>query len=127
MAEITGKIKIIGDIITYDSGFSKRQVVITSDEQYPSDIAIEFFKDKANVLNDYKVGELVKVDVNIKGSEYQGKYYVSLNGWRIERTVAGQFAPPTQTPNASAVDKYESMNNPTQVGGEDEESQDLPF
>jgi hypothetical protein len=29
----TGKIKIIGDTTTYDSGFKKRQVVITSDEQ----------------------------------------------------------------------------------------------
>ena len=124
MAEITGKIKIIGETQTFDSGFSKRQIVITSDEQYPSDIPVEFFKEKANVLNGYKVGESVKVDVNIKGSEYQGKYYVSLNGWRIERTVAGQFAPPPQS--GSAADAYMAKNNPQSTTA-DEEDSELPF
>jgi len=118
MAEVTGIVKIIGELQSFASGFTKIQVVVTSDEQYPSDIPIEFFKDKTSLLDDYAVGDSVKIDVNIKGSEYQGKYYVGLIGWRINKQDTSKQSPAPQ--NQSAVDKYEANAN-------EEEIQDLPF
>lgn len=82
--ELQGKIKLIGETQTFDSGFSKRQIVITTNEQYPQDISVDFVKDKTEFLNSYKVGQDVKVSINIRGNEYNGKYYVNLQGWRIE-------------------------------------------
>jgi hypothetical protein len=125
MAEVIGKIKIIGELQSFASGFTKIQVVVTSDEQYPSDIPIEFFKDKASLLDDYAVGDSVKIDVNIKGSEYQGKYYVGLIGWRINKQDTSKQSPSPQ--NQSAVDAYETKTNPSQANQTEEQADDLPF
>lgn len=126
MAEIVGKIKIIGELQTFASGFTKIQVVITTDEQYPTDIPIDFLKDKVDFLNDYHVGDLVKIDVNIKGSEYQGKYYVGLNGWKVSRQDTSKQSPEPQ----SAVDSYETKTKPQEFGaalpGEDTDDE-TPF
>ena len=83
--EVKGKVKLIGETQTFDSGFTKRQLVVTTDETYPQDIAIDFVKDKCDVLNAYKVGQSVEVGINIRGNEYNGKYYVSLQGWKISK------------------------------------------
>jgi hypothetical protein len=123
MAEINGKIKIIGELQSFSSGFTKIQVVVTSDEQYPSDIPIEFFKDKANLLDAFNVGDSVKIDVNIKGSEYQGKYYVGLIGWRIAKQDTSGHAPQNQ----SAVDAYQTNTNPQQAGGNQDDPDEMPF
>jgi hypothetical protein len=105
--EVQGKIKVIGSTQSFDSGFTKRQVVVTTAEQYPQDIAIDFVKDKCAVLDAYKVGQDVTVSINLRGSEYNGKYYVNLQGWKIE---SGATAQPTKAVK-------------TQV----EEETDLPF
>ena len=80
---VKGKIKLINDTQTFDSGFQKREFVVTTNEQYPQDIKMELIKDKCSLLNAYKVGDEVSVDVNLRGSEYNGKYYVNLQAWRI--------------------------------------------
>ena len=91
--EVKGKIKVIGSTQSFDSGFSKRQVVITTAEQYPQDIAIDFVKDKCGILDAYTVGQDATVSINLRGSEYNGKYYVNLQGWKIE---SGATAQPTK-------------------------------
>ena len=46
--EILGKIKLIGEVKTFgDNGFRKRELVVTTEEQYPQHILIEFVQ---NVL-----------------------------------------------------------------------------
>jgi len=122
MAEVTGKIKIIGELQTFASGFTKIQVVVTSDEQYPTDIPIEFFKDKVDYLDDYNIGDSVKISVNIKGSEYQGKYYVGLIGWKVERLDVSQQSP---TPN-TAETKTNTQEFGASLPGE-ETNDPLPF
>jgi len=114
MSEITGKIKMIGETATFGSaGFRKRELVITTDEQYPQDILIEFVQDKCDVLNDYSKGQSVKVGINIRGREWtnpQGevKYFNSLQGWRISK--AGQNNPLPAEPFAPAGDLNEDDN-----------------
>ena len=88
MSQVKGKVKLIAETQTFDSGFTKRQLVVTTDETYPQDVAIDFVKDKCDVLNAYKTGDSVEVGINIRGSEYKGKYYVSLQGWKISKTEA---------------------------------------
>lgn len=84
---IIGKIHLIGETETVGTnGFTKRLVVIETSEQYSQKIPIDFVKDKTSVLDSYKVGDNVNVSVNCRGSEYQGKYYVNLQGWKLEKT-----------------------------------------
>ncbi len=88
--EVEGKIKMIGETQTFGgNGFRKREVVLTTEEQYPQHIMVEFVQDKTDLLNNYQVGQNVKVGVNLRGREWvnpQGetKYFNSIQGWRIE-------------------------------------------
>ena len=88
--EVQGKIKAVGQTETFGTnGFRKRELVVTTEEQYPQTILIEFVQDKCDVLNNYKVGQYVKVGINLRGREWvnpQGetKYFNSIQGWRIE-------------------------------------------
>ncbi|AGO49623.1 single strand DNA binding protein [Cellulophaga phage phi13:2] len=118
--ELEGKIIVIGETETFgNNGFSKRQLVIETDENFPQKLAMDFVKDKGDLLNSYTIGQSVKVGINHRGSEYNGKYYVNLQGWRIE--LLGQ---PEAKPE-SAVDKYESKDLPPAQSEEEED--DLPF
>ena len=89
--EVLGKVKFIGAEQTVSASFKKREIVVTTDEQYPQHISIEFQQDKTDLLNSYAVGEPVKVSINLRGREWvspQGetKYFNTITGWRIEKT-----------------------------------------
>ena len=92
--ELTGKIKVIGETETFGaSGFRKRNLVVTTNEQYPQDIQCEFVQDKVDVLNKYAVGQEVKVGINLRGREWinpegVAKYFNSIQGWRIDKADA---------------------------------------
>ena len=82
---LIGKIKEISDTQTFSSGFAKREFVITTNEQYPQDVKFEIVKDKCDELNNHRPDDNIKVSFNVRGNEYQGKYYVSLQAWKIEK------------------------------------------
>lgn len=123
--EVSGKIKVINPEQQVSASFRKRELVVTTDEQYPQHIIMEFTQDKCDLLNSYKVGEGVKVSINIRGREWvspQGetKYFNSIQGWRIERLQAE--APATQMPPVPAAEAFEPATN-----FNEEEHDDLPF
>ena len=93
---ITGTIKLIEEVQTFDSGFTKRVLVLTTSEKYPQDVALEFFKDKCGLLDALKVGQVVTIAFNVRGSEYNGRYYVNLNGWKIEEAAAADVVEAVQ-------------------------------
>lgn len=121
--EVIGKIKLISDVQTFGSnGFRKREVVVVTDEQYPQMINIEFHQDKTDLLNNYNVGQDVKVSINLRGREWinpqgEAKYFNSIVGWRIENLGQGM-----QQDNLPPVDQFQSADNIS-----DEEPDDLPF
>lgn len=98
--KVTGKIKLINETQTFDSGFTKREFVVTTNETYPQDIKIEVVKDKCSLLDMFKVGQDVEVSINLRGSEYKGKYYVNIQGWKIE----GLNQPVKEQPQAETVE-----------------------
>jgi hypothetical protein len=50
---------------------------------------VEFGKEKIDLLSSVAVGNEVSASVNIRGSEYNGRYFVSLAGWKIDILSAG--------------------------------------
>jgi len=83
--QLTGTIKVIFQTETYPSGFTKREFVVTTKEQYPQDIKIELVKDKTALLDSFSEGQEVTVHFNLKGNEFNGKYYVILQGWKVDK------------------------------------------
>lgn len=123
--EVLGRVKMIGDVQQISATFKKREIVVTTEEQYPQHIMIEFTQDKADLLNQYNVGEQVRVSINLRGREWtnpQGetKYFNSIQGWRIERLQAE--VPSNQMPPMPAADAFEPATN-----FNEEEHDDLPF
>ncbi|HMB65188.1 MAG TPA: DUF3127 domain-containing protein [Eudoraea sp.] len=124
--EIQGTIKMIDETKTFgNNGFRKREVVITTEEQYPQHILVEFVQDKTELLNNYSVGQPVKISINIRGREWtnpQGevKYFNSIQGWRIEslqNDTQGDEIPPV--PPMEAFEPADNLN--------EEDHDDLPF
>ena len=123
--EVTGKIKWIDETKTYgNNGFRKREVVITTEEQYPQQILIEFIQDKCELLNNYQVGQNVKIGINLRGREWtnpegETKYFNSIQGWRIDalENDSSNEMPPMPTPTS-----FEPAE-----GEANEVDDDLPF
>ena len=91
--EMKGTVKRLYDVWKSEtSEFYKREFVITTAEQYPSDVKFSALKEKSDQLNGVTEGDQVTVKFDIKGREYNDRYYVDLNAWRIEKMDA-QGAP----------------------------------
>ena len=124
--EIQGTIKKIDETKTFgNNGFRKREVVITTEEQYPQHILVEFVQDKTDLLNSYSVGQQVKISINIRGREWtnpQGevKYFNSIQGWRIESIQSD--ASPEGMPPVPPMEAFEPADNL-----KEEDHDDLPF
>ncbi|MEM1337671.1 MAG: DUF3127 domain-containing protein [Bacteroidota bacterium] len=124
--EIQGRIKVIDETKTYgNNGFRKREVVVTTEEQYPQHILVEFVQDKTDLLNTYQVGQLVKISINLRGREWvnpQGetKYFNSIQGWRIEHMEAENSS--ENMPPVPPIEAFEPAEDFSE-----EEHDDLPF
>jgi hypothetical protein len=126
--EVSGRIKMLGAEQQVSASFKKRELVVTTEEQYPQHIIIEFTQEKGELLNSFNLGEMVKVSINLGGREWinpQGetKYFNSVRGWRIERLAANApAASPQQAPPMPPVQAFAPATSVTE-----EEHDDLPF
>ena len=88
--EIQGRIKtIFATESVGQNGFQKRDLVISTDGQYPQDIIIQFTQGNCALLDNLQVGQIVKIHFNLQGREWtnpQGevKYFNTVVGWKIE-------------------------------------------
>ncbi len=89
--KITGKIKSIGEIQSFDSGAKKIQFVVETSDQYNNIYAIDMFKSGEHVKHVenfskyHKVGDECNVEINVNTNEFKNKYYTSLSAWKIEK------------------------------------------
>ena len=124
--EVQGRIKMVSETQTFGSnGFRKREVVVTTEEQYPQHIMVEFVQDKTDLLNSYQVGQQVKISINLRGREWvnpQGetKYFNSIQGWRIE--AIQDEAPSGAMPPVPPTAAFEPVSDINEA-----DNDDLPF
>jgi single-strand DNA-binding protein len=99
LIDVVGEVVVLNDVQTFDSGFTKRTVVIKTEGEYPDFLSVDFTKDKCDLLDPYKVGETVKIACYLGGREWESPekgtmYFLSLSGWRIEGEAATEMNPP---------------------------------
>ncbi|EMR01712.1 DUF3127 domain-containing protein [Cesiribacter andamanensis] len=94
MMNVRGTIKEIFDTQQISDRFSKREFVIeyADNPQYPQYIKFEMVKDRCDMLDDFKAGEEVDVQFNLRGRAWtnaQGatQYFNTLQAWRIDRAT----------------------------------------
>jgi hypothetical protein len=97
MSELTmkGAIKLINPINVISDKFSVREFVITTlDEKYPQEVIFQTVNDKMNTIAPYGQGQVVTVSFNVRGREYNGKYYNTLDAWKVQ----GEATSPVNEP-----------------------------
>lgn len=121
--EFTGTVKTIKPVLTFQSGFAKREAIIRSEEErYPQDVVFEFTRERMNLLDTVKEGDRVTVSFDIRSNESKktpGSYFVSLNAWRLVKADA--------TAGAPAGGMMPSTPDPVPVIPVDADMGDMPF
>ena len=90
--KITGTLKIKKDTQVVSENFSKREFVLTVvDGAFSNDILIQLTKDKVTLINDINIGDMLEVDVNLKGKEWTSpsgevKYFNTIEAWKVSKT-----------------------------------------
>lgn len=122
--EITGKITKVLDIQkgTSKEGkeWQKLTFILETTEQYNNVYAFEVFGlEKVENFNKYNsIGQDVKVDFNVSTNEWKGKYFTSLQAWKIFKAEPDAMSQATATIDA-AFEPVGDLNT--------EDPQDLPF
>ena len=115
--DLTGKVKLIQAVQTFDSGFTKREMVVIVEEgKYPQEINIEFVQEKVGLLENLQVGQKVTVTFDIRGREYNGRYFNNLQGWKIATTG-----------DESTVSPKGHSAAPSEISPPDFDDSDIPF
>ena len=110
--DLTGKVKLVMDAKTISDKFTVREFVVTvEDGNYPQDIALQFVNDKVSLLDTIQVGQEVTVSFDIRGREYNGRYFNNLNAWKLQAGASAPAAeekPPVADKDVPAdFDEYE--------------------
>jgi len=111
--DLTGKVKVIQDAQTFASGFTKREFVVTvEDGKWPQEVCLECVQDKVSLLDTVQVGQEVTATFDIRGREYNGRYFNNLQCWKITAAAGGAPAaddkPPASDKDVPAdFDEYE--------------------
>jgi hypothetical protein len=94
---IKGAIKLINPIKVISDKFSVREFVVTTpDAKYPQDILFQTVNDRMDVLESLGAGQQVEVSYNVRGREFNGRYYNTLDAWKVEVTGSKPSQPSTQ-------------------------------
>ena len=131
MYETAGKLKWIGTTQSFASGFTKREfVVTTAADKYPQDLKFEVVKDKCPLLDPFELGQDVQVSFDIRGNEYNGKYFVNLACWKIQ--AGGESAAPSPASRQPAARQSAASvsNEPSAAdlrGSDDFDDEESPF
>lgn len=125
--EIQGQLYKIGDVQTIKNDFTKREFVVKTEDQYPQVIPFELIKDRTSLIDGFNQGDMVKVSFDIRGREWQDRFFVNLNAWRVEK-VGGSSSGPA--PSGGTAEAPASTNAPTPpeiYDPGDAADDDLPF
>lgn len=87
-----GKLRAILATDQVSDSFRKREFAVEiEDGKYPQTVKFQVVQDKTEMLDDYEVGQQVRVHFDLRGREYTRKrdnvtdWWVNLDCWRLER------------------------------------------
>ena len=93
--DVVGKLHVAYETKQVSERFSKREFVVEiADGKYPQMVLFQLTGDRVSVLDDFRVGDQVRVTFNVRGREWRNpqgetKYFNSLDVWKLESARAG--------------------------------------
>lgn len=136
--QLKGTLKLIRDIQQVSEKFSKREFVITTNEQYPQTIQLELQGNNVDIIDAYGIGEEVVCDLNLRGRAWTNKegkevYFNTIVAWKIQKPnesqgqgTASEYAPPTSNSGPIEYPQANQTNSFVDGGGDDDKN-GLPF
>jgi len=126
--ELEGILHKVYEVVSKSATFQTREFVVKTDGQYPQFIKFQCTQDRVGIIDGHNEGETLKVYFDLRGREWNEKYFTNLNAWRVEKPAA-------VTPNSSNVSAVSDPSFPKEEPGNSnsnsspkvEEFDDLPF
>lgn len=118
--EITGKLYRKFGIEVKSERFKTREFVLEiMDGSYAQMIKFQLVQDRCDTLDAFNEGEEIKVDFDLRGREWQGKFFSTLNAWRIQRVAGATAAPAPNTTTTTTPPPTQDYSFPSAppVGG----------
>ncbi|RMD72725.1 MAG: DUF3127 domain-containing protein [Bacteroidetes bacterium] len=120
--EIVGKLYKKFDTEVKSERFQAREfVLLVEDGPYPQYVKFQLTQERCNLIDQYEEGDLIKVHFDLRGREWQGKFFTNLNAWRIESAQSDAPATPDAPP--AEGDFPTAADEPADTG----DFEDLPF
>ncbi len=124
--ETQGIIHKIFDTESKSDTFKTREFVIKQEGNYPQFIKFQLTQDRCDVVSQYKEGDNVKVSFDLRGREWNEKYFTNLNAWKIAAVAQETATAPAPEQGQPFTPMTEPVNS-TGNGAMAEDFDDLPF
>ncbi len=117
--QVDGKLHKIFDTEQKSEKFRAREFVIEIvDGNYPQMIKFQLTQDKCELADNYNEGDEITVHFNLRGREWNDRFFTNLDAWRIENAGGSKAAP---AGDVSDNDYPELTKVPADI------SDDIPF
>jgi len=124
--ELNGVLHKVNEVVTKSATFQTREFIVKTDGQYPQFIKFQCTQDRCGIIDGYEEGQEVKVYFDLRGREWNDKYFTNLNAWRVEKPQ--ESAAKTSAISEPSFPKEDSFTeNKDSNGPKVEEFDDLPF
>lgn len=121
--EIEGKLHKKFDAESKTASFQAREfVILISEDNYPQYIKFQLTQDRCALIDPHEEGNQIKVHFDLRGREWNEKYFTNLNAWRIEKVEAGSPANIGSEPELPIEPDFSDN-----VDMQKEDFDDLPF
>ena len=82
----SGRLHKVFDTEQKSASFQAREFVIeVADGKFPQMVKFQLTQDKCSLIDDYSEGDEITVDFDLRGREWNDKYFTNLNAWRIDK------------------------------------------
>ena len=121
--EVDGKLHKKYETENKTDSFQAREfVILVESGNYPQYVKFQLVQDRCALLDPFEEGEEIKVHFDLRGREWQGKYFTNLNAWRLEKASAAAAPEPPAADSSGGF--FPSADNEPSGGAADD---DLPF
>jgi hypothetical protein len=130
--EVVGTLKAKFDTQKVSERFTKREFVVTTEANtpYPQHVSFQITQDKCSILDQYNVGDELRIQFNLRGREWNGpqgiKYFNTLEAWRVEKFQSGNVTSNANQSSNQSSNGAPVATNPVFANNLDD-NDDLPF
>ena len=122
--EVEGRLHKKFDTENKTDTFQAREFVIEiNNGNYPQFIKFQLTQDRCPMVDPYNEGEQIKVHFDLRGREWNGRYFTNLNAWRVEKAAVTQQVAENTPPPAGDMSFPSATDEPAVQSNND----DLPF